>query len=82
MSKSTMEPINSSKNKLNNEIILILNLNLNTYLMELFIYIYKKMCIYYFHVTILASHTIIATNLRKEILIYTPICSFITPFYY
>ena len=39
MLKSAMEPINSSKNELNNEIILILNLNLNTYLMELFIYI-------------------------------------------
>ena len=46
------------------------------------IYLYiKRMCIYYFHVTILAFHTIMATNLRKEILIYTPICSFITHFY-
>ena len=40
------------------------------------------MCIYYFYVTILAFHTIMATNLRKGILIYTPICSFITPLYY
>ena len=42
MPKSTVEPINSSKNKLNNKIILIFNFNPNAHLIELFVYILKN----------------------------------------